>query len=105
MWHADELGTLSDLTADLGPAERERIDEIKRQMRDAERGQELSSLRKAQGFSQTEVADAMGVAQGRVSQIERGQAGLDTATLAAYLDAIGGELTMLATIGNVSVRL
>jgi DNA-binding transcriptional regulator YiaG len=105
MARAEELGTMTDVTADLGPGDRERIDELKREMLDAERGHELASLRKAQGLSQTDVAESMGVTQGRVSQIERGQAGLDTATMAAYLHAIGGELTILATIGNVSVRL
>ncbi|MCC9311299.1 hypothetical protein LN042_30280 [Kitasatospora sp. RB6PN24] len=47
----------------------------------------------------------MGVTQGRISQIERGAARLDTATMAAYLRAIGGELTMMATVGKLSVRL
>ena len=105
MTRAEHLGTMADVTSDLGPGDRERIDHIKREMLDAERGHELASLRKAQGLTQTQVAEAMGVTQGRVSQIEHGQAGLDTATMAAYLQAIGGELTILATIGNVSVRL
>lgn len=105
MTRAEELGTMADVTAGLDVEDRKRIDEIKRQMLDAERGHELASLRKAQGLSQKDVAGAMGVTQGRVSQIERGQAGLDTASMAAYLHAIGGELTILATIGNVSVRL
>ncbi|OEU85181.1 XRE family transcriptional regulator [Streptomyces abyssalis] len=105
MTRAEELGTMADVTAGLDDGDRKRIDEIKRQMLDAERGHELASLRKAQGLSQKDVAEAMGVTQGRVSQIERGQAGLDTASMAAYLHAIGGELTILATIGNVSVRL
>ncbi|OEV29551.1 XRE family transcriptional regulator [Streptomyces nanshensis] len=105
MTRAEELGTMADVTAGLDGGDRKRIDEIKRQMLDAERGHELASLRKAQGLSQKDVAEAMGVTQGRVSQIERGQAGLDTASMAAYLHAIGGELTILATIGNVSVRL
>lgn len=33
------------------------------------------------------------------------RARLDTATMAAYLHAIGGELTITATVGNLSVRL
>ncbi|WP_427763360.1 helix-turn-helix domain-containing protein [Streptomyces sp. DSM 41931] len=50
-------------------------------------------------------SEAMGVTQGRVSQIERGAARLDTSTMAAYLHAIGGELPITATVGNLSVRL
>ncbi|MEU9751958.1 helix-turn-helix domain-containing protein [Streptomyces althioticus] len=99
------LGSMDDLTADITREKRERIDAIKAEMIDAERGHELASLRKAQGLTQTQVAKAMGVTQGRVSQIERGAARLDTSTMAAYLHAIGGELTITATVGNLSVRL
>ncbi|MEV7861258.1 helix-turn-helix transcriptional regulator [Streptomyces hirsutus] len=100
-----KLGTMADLTADITPEQRERIDAAKAELVDAERGHELAVLRKAQGFTQVQVAAAMGVTQGRVSQIERGAAHLDTSTMAAYLNAIGGELTITATVGNLSVRL
>ncbi|MEV7868977.1 helix-turn-helix transcriptional regulator [Streptomyces sp. NPDC088124] len=96
---------MADLTADITPEKRARIDRIKRELLDAERGHELAALRKAQGMTQSSVAEAMGVTQGRVSQIERGGVRLDTSTMAAYLQAIGGELTILATVGNVSVKL
>jgi len=100
-----ELGTMADLAGTITPEKRTRIDGIKEQMVDAERGHELASLRKAQGLSQAQVAAAMGVTQGRVSQIERGGAQLDTGTMTAYLHAIGGELTLIATVGDQSVRL
>ncbi|MBC3843249.1 helix-turn-helix domain-containing protein [Streptacidiphilus sp. 4-A2] len=100
-----KLGSMNDLTADITPEQRERIQEIKAELVDAERGHELATLRRAQGFTQVQVAAAMGVTQGRISQIERGAARLDTATMAAYLHAIGGELTILATVGKLSVRL
>ncbi|TDC79988.1 helix-turn-helix domain-containing protein [Streptomyces hainanensis] len=99
------LSGMEDLPAAVGPEERARIEAIKENMLNAERGYELASLRKAQGITQGQVAKAMGVTQGRVSQIELGQDRLDTATMAAYLQAIGGELTIVATVGNVSVRL
>lgn len=101
----EELGSMADLVEGLDEDDRARIDDIKRGMLDAERGHELASLRKAQGMTQRQVAEAMGVTQGRISQIEHGQAGLDTPTMAAYLHAIGGELTILATLGRLSVRL
>lgn len=100
-----KLGTMNDLAGGIDPAKQARIDAIKLEMVDAERGHELASLRKAQGMTQAQVARAMGVTQGRVSQIERGRTRLDTATMATYLRAIGGELTITATVGNVSVRL
>ncbi len=99
------LGTLADLTGDINGEKRGRIDAIKEQMADVERGHELAALRKTQGLTQVQVARAMGVTQGRVSQIERGQAHVDTSTLAAYLRAIGGELILTATVGKLSVRL
>lgn len=40
------------VTADFAPEKRFRIDEIRREMVDAERGHELASLRKAQGMTQ-----------------------------------------------------
>ena len=100
-----EYRSLADLTAEITPERRERIDAIKREMIDAERGHELAALRKAQGLTQVQVAEAMGITQGRVSQIENGQTHLTTGTMAAYHEAIGGELTISATVGNVTVRL
>ncbi|QNE77399.1 helix-turn-helix domain-containing protein [Streptomyces finlayi] len=100
-----KLGSMADLTADITPEKRARVDAIKSEMVDAERGHELASLRKAQGMTQVQAAKAMGVTQGRISQIERGGVRLDTSTMSAYLQAIGGELTILATVGNVSVKL
>nr|WP_169790622.1 helix-turn-helix transcriptional regulator [Streptacidiphilus carbonis] len=99
------LGSLTDLTANLTPDQRDRIEVIKVRMIDSERGHELAALRKTQGMTQVQVAAAMGVSQGRISQIERGAQQLDTATMSAYLEAIGGRLTILATVGNVSVQL
>ncbi|WP_242580980.1 hypothetical protein [Streptomyces sp. MST-110588] len=42
-----KLGTMADLTAVITPEKRERIDTIKAEMVDAERGHELAALRKA----------------------------------------------------------
>ncbi|GAA4908146.1 helix-turn-helix protein [Stackebrandtia albiflava] len=100
-----KLGTMKGVRAGMAAEDRERIDVIKQQMVDAERGYELQTLRKLQGLTQQQVADAMGVTQGRVSQIEVGDAKLDTSTLDAYMRAIGGELTITATVGNHTVRL
>ncbi|MGH8883130.1 MAG: helix-turn-helix domain-containing protein [Stackebrandtia sp.] len=96
---------MEDLNSHISPEQQARIDVIKEQMVDAERGHELSTLRKVQEMTQRQVADAMGVTQGRISQIECGDAQLDTSTLTAYLHAIGGELTIVATVGAHSIRL
>ena len=50
----------------------------------------LKSLRKCRGLSQTELADKSGVSQPAVSALERGiQAGVKTNTLAAIADVLG----------------
>ncbi|MEY9966139.1 hypothetical protein ABIA33_004198 [Streptacidiphilus sp. MAP12-16] len=48
---AMKLGDMADLTADTTPDKRERIESIKAQMVDAERGHELAALRKAQSIA------------------------------------------------------
>ncbi|MFI6701126.1 hypothetical protein ACIBJC_19525 [Streptomyces sp. NPDC050509] len=54
-----KLGTMADLTGDISPQKRARIDEIKREMADAERGHELAALRKTEGMTQVQVARRM----------------------------------------------
>lgn len=53
-----KLGTMADLTADLTPEKRERVDAIKAEMFGAEQGHELATLRKAQGCTQVQAAAA-----------------------------------------------
>lgn len=54
-------------------------------------GYRLAELRKQRGLTQQQVADRMGVARGRVSQIERGKvSGQDV--LASFAVALGGRL-------------
>lgn len=54
-------------------------------------GHRLATLRRARGLTQRQVADAMGVTKGRVSQIEQGKiSGQDV--VARYAAALGGRL-------------
>jgi DNA-binding XRE family transcriptional regulator len=54
-------------------------------------GQRLAEVRRARGFTQSQIAERMGVTKGRVSQIERGRiSGQDV--LARYAAALGGRL-------------
>ena len=50
-------------------------------------------------MTQAEVAGAMGVSQQRVSAIESGSVA-ELATLADYIRALGGELTVIADFGD-----
>lgn len=66
----------------------------------------LSEFRRELGMTQAQVAAAMGVSQRRVSQIERGDLGathLDT--IRAYIAALGGEVEIMARVGNHAKRV
>jgi predicted XRE-type DNA-binding protein len=61
----------------------------------------LSEVRRRQHTTQVEVAKAMGVTQARVSRIEKGQLERsEVETLAAYVQALGGKLKIVADFGD-----
>ena len=66
----------------------------------------LAEIRKAHGLSQEDVARAMGVTQSRVSRIESGAlAKSELATIAAYIRALGGDVRVVASIGDDEIAL
>ncbi|NLG54585.1 MAG: helix-turn-helix transcriptional regulator [Rhodococcus sp.] len=70
------------------------------------RAHRLAEVRKAQNISQAELASVMGVSQPRVSQLETGA--VDTAelgTLKAYIEALGGQLRIVADFGDQSLTV
>jgi phage shock protein A/DNA-binding XRE family transcriptional regulator len=70
------------------------------------RARTLAELRTRLGLTQAEVAQRMGVRQERVSAIERAQPGATgIRTLAAYIEALGGRLQILAEFGRENVPL
>lgn len=56
----------------------------------------LGDVRRARAMTQTQLAKALGVSQAQVSRIEN-QADLFLSTLASYIEAMGGELELVAT--------
>ncbi len=63
------------------------------------RAHSLAEVRRRKGLTQRQVADVMGVSTGRISQIEHGDlSGLDV--LDRYVQALGGQLGLVATFGN-----
>ena len=62
-------------------------------------GQRLAEERKRQGLTQAQLAKAMGVTPGRVSQIERGELATINA-VARYVRALGGKLDLIASFGD-----
>ncbi|WP_019629755.1 helix-turn-helix domain-containing protein [Actinomadura atramentaria] len=69
-------------------------------------GHHLRELRKALGKTQTEVAQALGVSQSRVSQIENGDVhAMELETLRAYAAALGGHVDVTISVGPHSIRV
>lgn len=68
------------------------------------RAHSLADVRRRKGITQRQVAEAMGVSVGRVSQIEHGDlSGLDV--LDRYVQALGGELGLVATFGDEQLKV
>lgn len=68
---------------------------------------QLAEIRKAQGRTQTQVADYMGVSQKRVSAIESADlAKTEVDTIARYVEALGGRVRVVADFpgGSVTIR-
>jgi DNA-binding XRE family transcriptional regulator len=63
-------------------------------------GAQLADLRKSLGFTQVQLAEAAGLSQARISQIEKGtEISLDS--LRAYIVGLGGRLEVVAHVGDV----
>jgi DNA-binding XRE family transcriptional regulator len=68
------------------------------------RARRLADMRKRRGLTQREVAQAMGVTVGRVSQIENGElSGIDV--LDRYVTALGGLLEVVANFGDEQFKV
>ncbi|MEU5876271.1 XRE family transcriptional regulator [Spirillospora sp. NPDC047279] len=69
-------------------------------------GHHLKELRKAIGKAQAEVAQTLGVAQSRVSQIENGDLeAMELETVRAYATALGGHVDITVSVGPHSVKV
>jgi predicted XRE-type DNA-binding protein len=67
---------------------------------------DLAALREQAGLTQTEVAAAAGMTQPSISQLEAQEGGrIMIDTLRKYMHAIGGELEVVAVLGNKRVTL
>lgn len=98
-----ETRSWDDMKGELGftEAERAEIDDGARRMVAESRAHRLAEVRRRQHTTQVEVAKAMGVTQARVSRIEKGQLErTEVETLAAYVRALGGKLTIVADFGD-----
>jgi predicted XRE-type DNA-binding protein len=70
-------------------------------IRAVQRAYRLAELRQEQGWTQREMAERMHLSQPRVSAVERGEvSSTETGTLAAYVEALGGHLELVADFGD-----
>ncbi len=87
----------SDIVAESGGEEA--VAEARRRNQAYIDGHRLAERRRAQGLSQADLADLMGVTKSRVSQIERGEVST-IEVIARYVQALGGEIQISAVFGD-----
>lgn len=92
--------------AKAGLIDEQRARNARKDMHETVRAYRLADVRKTQGPNQVEVATAMGVSQARVSKLENGDLShTELGTLESYVEALGGELRVVADFGDTSVAL
>jgi len=83
------------------PADKAAIAAGTEQLRAEQRAFRLAEMRRRLGITQAQVAARMGITQGGVSAIEHAKPGTtDLSTLAAYVEALGGRLEVIADFGD-----
>ncbi len=83
---------------------RERQDKIRRDAEEDLLQLDLRGLRELLGKTQQEIAALLERSQGQVSETERRQ-DLRLSTLRSYVEALGGELEVVATFGDKRIKL
>ncbi len=81
-----------ELTKDLAPDRRRRIDAIKR---DLLARMPLHELRRARALTQQELAERLKVSQPAVAKMEQ-RADVYVSSLRSYVEAVGGQLKIVA---------
>ena len=83
---------------------RERQARIRREAEDHLLEMDLRELRELLGKTQQEIAVLIERSQGQVSETERRQ-DLRLSTLRSYVEALGGELEVIASFGDKRIKL
>jgi transcriptional regulator with XRE-family HTH domain len=94
--------TLEEIEArDRGRIDEARVAGHRERMRAEQRAYRLAEIRRAQGLTQNDVAETMGVSQRRVSAVERGALErTEIGTIIAYINALGGQVEVMARFGD-----
>src|SRR5260370_3443925 len=77
----------------------EELEQLTRRVLTGLKAHSLAQARKSRGLTQRDVAAAMGLSVGRVSQIERGEV-TSVEVLGRYADAVGGRLRVVIDFGD-----
>jgi DNA-binding XRE family transcriptional regulator len=77
----------------------EQAEQRRKELMARQSGYRLAEERRRHGLTQAQLAEAMGVTPGRVSQIERGEVATIDA-IARYIEALGGRLDLVASFGD-----
>ena len=87
--------------ADRGLLDERRVRVATKDLVDQVQAHRLADVRKKQAVRQVDMAERMHVSQARVSKIERGDlTHTELGTLAAYVEALGGKLRVVADFGT-----
>lgn len=93
-----------DLRARLvaeGKLDEDRLTEGAKRLQAEIRAYRLAEMRATYLLNQSDVAERIGISQSRVSRIERGDLDhTEIATVRDYVEALGGELEVLAKFGD-----
>ena len=89
--------TLKEMMAALSPARRQKIADMTEELIAEEKS--LRDLRQAMALTQAHMAEVLGVGQESVSRLEK-RSDLLLSTLRSYVQAMGGELRLVAEFPN-----
>ena len=82
------------------------VEPYKRELERYLDGYALGEVRKAQGVTQRELAQRIGVSQNRISKIEKGDFHkTQLRTAQKYIEALGGTVSINATFGDAVIPL
>lgn len=90
-----------ELEAKMSPERRAKIEAM---ARDTMAEMLLAEIRRQAGFTQVDLADALGIKQPSLSKLEA-QGDMQISTLRRIIKALGGELELIANLPGGTVKL
>jgi predicted transcriptional regulator len=92
--------------ADAGLLDEARVRERRARLLAEVRAHRLAEIRRAYGLDQSTLAERLGVSQSRISRIERGELDrAEIATVRSYVEALGGEVEIVARFGDERITV